>query len=331
MLRATNHSSYPRVGDHPLDQQLRHALEAHARGEMTAADIVGVQDEVTGIVVAEQSRAFIDVVTDGMIRWEGLLAHVATHLEGLTTGDRLRWFDTGFHDLRPAVVGPIRWTGAFLLRDHEIARQVAQRPVKVVLPGAVTFARLSDDRHYGKLDACALALADALANEVAALAEAGVRHFQLDEPLLCRHAQDLELVAACAAKVFDRAGAGATTILSTYFGNLSACDAGRLARLPGTHLGLDLVDDDAGFGLLAQLPPEKGVVLGLFDARTSRQEDAADVAARLAPHREHLVRRDVLVGPQAGLELLPRDLAFEKLLHARYVVEKLAKEWTWAS
>ncbi len=331
MIRATNHSSYPRVGDHPLDQQLRHALEARDRGEMTEAEVVEVEDEVTGIVVAEQSRAFIDVVTDGMIRWEGLLAHVATHLDGLQARDRFRWFDTGFHDLRPEAVGPVRWVRPFLVRDHAVAKEVAHSPLKVVLPGPVTFARLTIDRHYGSLDALATAVAEALGSEVAALAEVGVRHFQLDEPLLCRYVEDLDLVAACAAKVFDRAGAGATTIVSTYFGNLSSCDAAALGRLPCTHLGLDLVGDDASFRVLAQLPPDKGVALGLFDARTSRQEDAADVAARLAPHREQLVGRDVMVGPQAGLELLPRDAAFEKLLHARYLVEKLSKEWTWAS
>ncbi len=41
------------------------------------------------------------------------------------------------------------------------------------------------------------------------------------------------------------------------------------------------------------------------------------------------MRRDVIVGPNAGLELLPRDQAFDKLLHARYLVEKLTQEWTW--
>jgi len=83
--------------------------------------------------------------------------------------------------------------------------------------------------------------------------------------------------------------------------------------------------------LLSSLPEGKGVHLGLFDARTTRQEDASDVAAQLLPYKELLTRRDVIVGPQAGLELLPRDQAFEKLLHARYLVEKLSREWTWAS
>jgi 5-methyltetrahydropteroyltriglutamate--homocysteine methyltransferase len=331
LIRAANHSSYPRVGDHPLDQQIRHARKARDRGEATDADVVAAEDEVTAIVVAEQSRSFIDIVTDGMVRWEGPLSHMAHHLDGLESRDLVRWFDTNFYDRRPEAVGPVRRTGPFLVRDLEVAKGTAMTPVKVTLPGPVTFVRLSSDRHYGARETFARDVADALAAEVAALAAAGARHVQIDEPLLCRHPEDLDLVAECAARVFAGAGEGATTIVSTYFGDLARLDGARLGKLPGTHLGVDLVASDANFRLLAELPPEKGVVLGLFDARTTRQEDATDVAVRLAPHREHLERRDVIVGPQAGLELLPRDQAFEKLLHARYLVERLAKEWTWAS
>ncbi len=329
MIRAANHSSYPRVGDSPLEQQLRHILKLRDRGEATDAEVAAVADEVTAIVVAEQSRAFIDIVTDGMVRWDGPLSHLAHHLDGMEARDLVRWFDTNFYDRRPEAVGPVRRTGPFLVEDYEVARAVAQMPVKIVLPGAVTFARLSKDRHYGDVETFALAVADALASEVADLVAAGARHVQLDEPMLCRIPGDLDLVRETAGRVFAAAGEGATTVVSTYFGDLGAI-ANRLERIPGTHVGLDLVDGDAGWSVLEKLPDGKGVVLGLFDARTTRQEDAAEVASKLVPYRDLLTRRDVIVGPQAGLELLPRDQAFEKLLHARYLVEKLSREWTWA-
>ncbi|MHC4429951.1 MAG: hypothetical protein ACYS0D_15330, partial [Planctomycetota bacterium] len=241
-----------------------------------------------------------------------------------------RWFETNFYDRHVGVVGPVARAKPFLVHDYEVAEEVAQKPVKPVLPGPVTFARLASDEHYGDVGKLAEAVAEALAGEVADLAAAGASCFQLDEPLLCRHPEDFEAVARTAGKVFEAAGAGATTILSTYFGDLAALADG-LNRLPGSHIGLDMVAGPANFELLEKLPEGKGVVLGLFDARTTLQEDAADVALRLEPYRESLTARDVVVGPNAGLELLPRDQAFDKLLHARYVVEKLSKEWTWAS
>lgn len=331
MIRAANHSSYPRVGDHPLDQQLRHAQKARDRGEATDAQVAEVEDEVTGIVVAEQSRAFVDIVTDGAVRWEGPLSHVARHLDGLAAHDLVRWFETNFYDRRPEAIGPIRRRAPFLVHDYEVAAAVAQaKPVKMVLPGPVSFARLSKDRHYGSVEAFSRGLADAFAEEVADLSAAGCRHFQIDEPMLCRRPEDLDLVAETAGRVFAAAGSGATTVLSTYFGDLTSL-AGALHRLPGTHLGLDMVWGRGNWELLAEVPDGKGVHLGLFDARTTRQEDASDVAEQLLPYKDVLTRRDVIVGPQAGLELLPRDQAFEKLLHARYLVEELSREWTWAS
>ena len=327
MIRSANHSSFPKVGENPLDQQLRVAWRQRERGKVDDAEVARVTDEVTTICVAEQSRSFIDIVTDGMIGWEGPYSHLARHLQGLEPGGLFRWFDTNLYDYRVQVVGEIRRVAPFLVHDYEVAGAVAQnKTVKPVLPGPVTCARMARDRHYGSVEKLAAAFADALAAEVAALSAAGARCFQLDEPLLCRHPDDVELVADTSARVFEAAGEGATTILSTYFGDLAAI-ADRLDVLPGTHLGLEALEGSSNLDLLERLPEEKGVYLGLFDARTTRQEDAADVAARLEPYRGALTRRDVIVGPNAGLELLPRDQAFDKLLHARYLVEKLTRDW----
>jgi 5-methyltetrahydropteroyltriglutamate--homocysteine methyltransferase len=316
------------VGSNPLDQQVREVLHRRDAGEVGDDEVEAAIDEVTTVVVAEQSRAFIDVVTSGMVRWDGPCSYLARHLDGLELRGPRRWFDTVFYERRVAIAGELRRRTAFTLHDHEIACGVAQKPVKVSFPGPVTFARLAADEHYRDLDRAADAVAEALAEEVGALRSSGATHFQLDEPLLCRHPEDVERVSRTAGRVFAAAGAEATTVLSTFFGDLSGV-ADRLDRLPGTHLGLDMTVGAGNDDVVRRLPAGRGVVLGVFDCRTSRQEDAVDVAHRLEPLREHLVRRDVWVGPNAGLDLLPRDHAFDKLLHARYLVERLAEEWKW--
>jgi methionine synthase II (cobalamin-independent) len=327
LIRSANHSSYPRIGDNPLDQQIRSVRRALEAGRATDDDVRRTEDEVATLIVADQARAFIDIVTDGMVRWEGPLAHLAHHVDGLIPGPLRRWFDTNFYQRQVEVTGPLARRGPFLVHDFEVARQVAQRsPVKTVLPGPVTFSHLACDRHYRDRAALAGALTRILAEEVSALRAAGARCFQLDEPLLCRHPEDADLVAGTAAEVFAAAGPDDVTILSTYFGDLVPL-AGRLDRLPGSHLGLDLCAGPGNWTLLGRLPARRGVALGLFDARTTLQEDAADVAAKLEPHRASLAGRDLIVGPNAGLELLPRDAAFDKLLHSRYLVEKLGAEW----
>jgi methionine synthase II (cobalamin-independent) len=330
VIRAANHSSYPRFGDYPPDEQLRELVEARRGGADNDAEITAVADEVVSLVVAEQSRAFIDIVTDGMIRWDGPLSLLTTGLEGLEPGgDTIAWPGSAIDEPRPVSAAPVGHRASFLSHGLEVAVDVAQTPVKTVLPGPVTCARLVDDRHYGDRVALARAIAAALASEVAVLATAGARHFQLDEPLLGHHPEDLELVAETARVVFEAAGAEATTVLSTYTSGLGGVADG-LATLPGTHLGLDLVDGgNGGLELLGRVPEGRGLFLGLWDASTGEAEDAVDVAERLLPHRDRLTARDVIVGPNAGLAGLSRDDAFDKLLQVRYLVEKLRADWNW--
>lgn len=303
MIRSQTHSSYP-VGD-------------------TAPG-----DEAASVVVAEQSRAFVDVVTDGLVRWSGPVSHLCAHIEGLRRGAMGCWLRGAPEEPRPEVVGPLRRRGPFLVHDFTVAAAVGPKLLKMVLPGPVTFSRIALDEHYGSREALARDLASILAEEAAALAAAGCRIFHLDEPLLCRHPEDAPLVSETAQRIFAAADSSATTILSTSFGDLTAL-GGAAGTLPGTHLGLDLVHGPANEAVVRALPPEKGVALGVFDAARAEVEDAADVARRLEPLRDVLVTRDVLVGPQAGLVGLSRDQAFDKLLHSRYLVEKLSRDWRW--
>jgi len=330
VIRSANHSSYPRIGDSPWDQELRRVARERERGLADDAAVHAVEDEVASMLVAEQSRAFVDVVTDGQIRWSGPFSHVASRLGGVRLGGLSRWFESGLYDRRPVVSGPIVRDAPILVRDAQQALEVRPKVLKVVLPGPVTLAHVSRDRHYGARVALARAFAAALADEARDLAAAGVAVFQLDEPMLCRHPGDAPLVAETASCVFTAAGPRATTILSTYFGDVAPL-ADDLAALPGTHLGLDMVHGAGNWPLLAKLPDGRGLHLGLFDARTTRIESAAEIAQRIAPYREILMARDVMVGPQCGLELIPRHAAFDKLLQSRYLREQLQKEWRWRS
>jgi len=312
VIRSASHSSFPA-----------------AEGEVVDGS-PGALETATALCVAQQARAFVEIVSDGMLAWSGPHEHLIDRTAGLERGATERWFDTTLHQHRLVVSGELARRESYALAGYETAKSVALKQViKVTLPGPVTLARLADDRHYGDLDALVDAFAGILVEEVAALAAAGVRAFQLDEPMLCRHADDVDRVIRSNGKVFDAAGDAEIKVLSTYYGDLAAV-AGRWAELPGTHLGLEALESSSNLGYLDHLPDDRGVYLGCFDVRTTDQEDADDVAALLVPYREALEKRDVIVGPNAGLAPLTQDDAFDKLLHARYVVEKLGREWSWA-
>jgi arabinofuranosyltransferase len=308
LIRSGAHSSYPRNDEGPLDRD--------------------AADRAAQVAVAEQSRAFVDIVTDGLVRGEGLVARFAARLDGVEPGPAIPWFSIGAHDCAPVVTGPIRRRGPVLLEEYRVAAQVGPKALKMVFPGPVTFARLAERRSGVPLEAVARDLAAALAEEVSDLAAAGCRIFHLEEPGVCVWPELLPLAAETAATVFGAAPGGATTIFSTSFGDLAHAKE-TVGDLPGTHVGLDLVEGSGNWDLLPEVPARKGLVLGLFDARSATVEDPDDVLRRLTPYREALTAHDVIVGSHAGLAGLTRDAAFEHLLHARYLVEGFSREWGW--
>lgn len=308
LIRSAAHSSYPTGDGVPLDRE--------------------AADRAAQITVAEQSRAFIDIVTDGLVRGEGLLARFASALEGIEPGPAVPWFSTEMHDRAPVVTGPVQRRAPVLLHEYRVAAEVGPKALKTVLPGPVTFSRLADRRSGASLEGLARDLAALLADEVSDLAAAGCRVFHLEEPGVCAWPELLPLAVETAATVFGAAPADSVTIFSTSFGDLSRAK-GVLDALPGTHVGLDLVQGPGNWDLLVEIPARKGLVLGLFDARSETVEDADAVRKRLDPYREILMTHDVIVCSHAGLAGLGRDAAFEHLLQARYLVEGLAREWGW--
>ncbi len=73
-----------------------------------------------------------------------------------------------------------------LHHDFSRAQAYTERPVKVALAGPATLLDPThlQDRHYGDRRQLHFDLARALNGEVRALAEAGCRWIQLDEPML---------------------------------------------------------------------------------------------------------------------------------------------------
>lgn len=330
MIRSANHSSFPKRGDHPMNEPLNEAREALKSGSIDEAAWLTVVDETTTLAVAEQARAFVEVVTDGQIGWVGPHAQLAHHTEGLSLGAEQDWLGSAVMEPQLIVDGELKASSSICRRSYEIANHVAiTQLLKVSLPGPVALARRADDRHYGDLDKLADAFAARLADEVRELSSIGATAFQLDEPLLCQHPEDLERVIRTAETVFAAVEKPVMTLVSTFFGDIDAL-AADWGRLPGTHIGLEALDGSANLAALKRLPDGKGVCLGAFDVRNAEEEDADDVVARLTPYREYLQSRDVVVGPNGGTELLERDVAFDKLLHARYVAEALTKDWDWA-
>ncbi len=307
---ATVVGSYPKIPNRPRPARLRRAISRFDRGEITLEELCRVEDEVTVEVLEEQAEAGLDLVTDGQIRWEDEQTYIARKLSGISISGLTRWFDTNMYYRQPVIEGAVAWSEPVTVRDYTFAKERSEKPVKPVLTGPYTLARLSVDQHYGSVGALARALAEALNREAKALEEAGATLIQFNEPAILQRKGDFPDFASVCRHLVD--GLTAEISLYLYFGDVDGIYP-QILDLPFDLIGLDFVMGAKNESLLKRSPFTKKLGLGIIDARNTRLESPEQIAGRIRTLAAGLRPEDVHVSPSAGLEFLPREVAQAKI------------------
>ncbi len=140
-------------------------------------------------VVGQQLAAGIDIPTDGEVPRENYIHYHCRHIEGIDfsnlTAKVLR--DGAYEANLPTIVSAVKAKEPFLVKDWQRAQSFSDKPVKITLPGPMTIGDTTGDKYYDSPVKRGAALADTLNKEVHALAEAGCKHIQIDEPVFARY------------------------------------------------------------------------------------------------------------------------------------------------
>ncbi len=307
---ATVVGSYPKIPNKPRPARLRNAINKLDRGEITPNELAQVADEVTIEVLQEQAEAGLDLVTDGQIRWDDEQTYLARGLEGVSISGLIRWFDTNMYYRQPAIEADVAWREPITVRDFSFAAEHSAKPVKAVLTGPYTLARLSVDHHYQSVDALALAFAEALNHEAKALQDAGASLIQINEPAILQFKDDYTAFAAACSRVTE--GLTCEKALYLYFGDAEGIYP-QILDLPFDLIGLDFVMGPQNEALLKRSPFTRKLGLGIIDARNTRLESPEDIAGKIRSLGDGVDPNRIHVSPSAGLEFLPREVAQEKL------------------
>ncbi|MDV2495695.1 MAG: methylcobamide--CoM methyltransferase, partial [bacterium] len=231
---------------------------------------------------------------------------------GVEIGGLLRYFDTNSYFRQPAIVGPIEMGEPRVVQEYRYATGVATKPVKPVLTGAYTLAKLSINRQgvYRDLEALCEAISSVVVAEVAALAEAGAQLIQIDEPCILNHPEELPLVEASLEAARAAAGSAALA-LYTSFGDATPL-LSRLVELPVDVLGLDFTYSPGLIEAIASQGSPKTLGLGLLDARNTKMEEEEEIVAVVEGLLPAVATGEAYLNPSTGLEYLPREKARAK-------------------
>jgi 5-methyltetrahydropteroyltriglutamate--homocysteine methyltransferase len=286
-------------------------------------------------VLKTQELAGIDVVADGELNrfdpshpeTNGMIDYFVSRMAGIETRfsladvERFR-ADAGLayrSDPAGIVTGPVAGGVLNLPRDFELVRGLTRHPLKFTCTGPHMLTKVLTDRHYGDRAELAMAVAEALREQLERV-DADV--VQLDEANISGHPEDAEWALPAINHVLD--GIAGVRAVHICFGNYGGQSVQQglwrdllpfLNGLRVDHLVLEFAR--RGYGELEHLKDlnaATGIGLGVVDIKDNEIEAPSLVAERielacgiLGEDRIHYVH------PDCGFWMLQRSVADRKM------------------
>ncbi len=291
--------------------------------------------DATRVVLQTQEQAGIDLVCDGeLYRFDvnhpetnGMIEYFVRPMGGVRadlTFAEIQAFrgqeGMGFRTQPAGIVdGPIDGGTLDLPLACARAKSLASKPLKFTLTGPHMLAKTLSDRHYGSLPKLAMAIAEALAEQVKHL-DADV--IQIDEANLPGHPEEWEWAAEAANIVLS--AVRTTPAIHLCFGNYGGQSVqkgtwdkliGFLNALHVDHIVMEMAHRPAEeVAAFKGLRPEIGLGLGVVDVKRTEVE-SADAIARSIERAAGIVGEGRIrwIHPDCGFWMLKRSIADAKI------------------
>lgn len=337
-LTTTCIGAYPKPGYVPISDwfQISHDSDeydtevtqqwSHEKMEEARA----LLDRATAEVVADQIACGIDVPTDGEVRRENYVHYQCRHFAGFDfenlTERSMR--NDAYVTKLPTIRGAVSaGDTSVLVRDWQVAEAAAGRPVKITMPGPMTISDTTADVHYNDPASLARDLADALNKQVLALAEAGCKYIQVDEPIFARKpegalAYGIETLERC----FHGVPAEVERVVHMCCGYPNALDDKDYPKADQESYqqiaeAVDGVADQISIEDAHRYNPaalfesfsKSKLIVGFVAIASSRMESVEEIRTRMQEILQHLPPERLIAAPDCGLGFLGRDLAMQKL------------------
>jgi len=234
------------VGSYSVPEWLERLKTEYYQRRISAAHLDEIHEVAIKAAVKDQERAGIDIVSDGELRRDNDIDYFLARIPGVHITQRAKSDYYDYYDAAvtaplpdddkelslggttsPGPSGAKGLSGLGLAGDFEFTRALTDRPVKFSFTGPFSLSRriTVGDGAYGNPAELVRALARRLNTEARALADAGARFLQIDEPFLAGYPDQAALAVEAVNIVTD--GVPATWGLHVCYGNRYAGPPGR--------------------------------------------------------------------------------------------------------
>jgi len=288
------------VGSFPKPPHLLEARRTFAAGQLDAGELHRLEEQTTREWVALQEEVGLDVLVDGEMYRGDMTTYFAKNLEGFKISGLVRSYGNRYYR-KPIIVGEVRWRGPITVEWWKFTQGLAKKPVKGVVTGPYTMMDWSFNEHYPSRREACLALAKALHEEVKALAKAGVRIIQIDEPAISARPEELPEFAIEAMRTVTR-GVDAYFINHICYGAFEFIYPGML-ELPVENFDLEMSNSELDLiELFREHPFTKDLSFGVVDVHSHIVEGVELVKKRIQRSLEVLIPEQLWIDPDCGLK-----------------------------
>ncbi|MFC3959905.1 methionine synthase [Halovivax cerinus] len=302
------------VGSYPKPKWLNRAKALYEDDDVDFddGDWQEAKDDAARVITDEHQRAGLDVVVDGEMRRNEMVEYFAHRIDGYEFNGPVKVWGHNYFD-KPSVVDDVAYDERWLVEEYEFTASVADRPVKVPITGPYTLASWSFNEAYDDDASLAYDLADLVNQEIEKLVDAGARYIQIDEPALATTPDDHAIVGEAIERIVADVPDDVRIGLHVCYGDYSRIypeilefpvDEFDLELANGDYEQLDVFEDPAFTADLA---------LGVTDAHVAEVESVEQIERNIEKGLEVVPPDQLVVSPDCGVKLLPRDVAYGKL------------------
>jgi len=299
------------VGSYPKPPHLIEARRKFVAGRLDAKELPGLEEQATREWVALQEEVGLDVFVDGEMYRGDMTTYFARNFEGFKISGLVRSFGNRYYR-KPIIVGEVGWREPITVEWWKFTQGLTRKPVKGVITGPYTMMDWSFNEYYPTRREACLALAKALHEEVKALAKAGAKIIQVDEPAISARPEELPEFAIEAMRMVTR-GVDAYFINHICYGAFEFIYPGML-ELPVDNFDLEMSNSELDLiELFHEHSFTKDLSFGVVDVHSHVVEDTTTVEQRIRRALEVLRPEQLWIDPDCGLKTRTRDETVSKL------------------
>jgi len=278
---------------------------------LTAEELKKLEERVTREWIELQEKIGLDVLVDGEIYRGDMVTYFANNLDGFKISGLVRSYGNRYYR-KPIITGEVKWQRPITVDWWRFAQAFTSKPVKGMVTGPYTMMDWSFNEYYPNRREACLTLAKALHEEVKALAKAGAKIIQIDEPAISARPEELSEFAIEAMQVVTK-GVDAYFINHICYGAFEFIYP-EMLKLPVDNFDLEMSNSEFDLvELFREHPFTKDLSFGVVDAHSHVVENTETVEQRIRRALEVLKPEQLWIDPDCGFKTRTKDETIGKL------------------